>query len=82
MVGCGHIWLDGVAFEELLAGGVACLPPETAHEEDCAAIFFTSGTTGKPKGAVITHLSFLHTALNFFDAWDYGAGIAQWSRCR
>ncbi|MFX8762621.1 AMP-binding protein, partial [Acinetobacter baumannii] len=31
------------------------LPAETVGPEDYATIFYTSGTTGKPKGALATH---------------------------
>lgn len=39
-------------------------------EEDDALIVYTSGTTGKPKGAVLTQSALVHNALNSFDAHD------------
>ena len=34
-------------------------------EEDTAVILYTSGTTGQPKGAELTHFSILHSSLAF-----------------
>lgn len=49
-------------YEKLLASG---MPPQTAHSPkpgDTAQIFFTSGTTGEPKGACLTHQNLVATA--------------------
>jgi acyl-CoA synthetase (AMP-forming)/AMP-acid ligase II len=40
-------------------------PSHDAREEDTAIILYTSGTTGRPKGAMLTHLGIVHSALNF-----------------
>jgi long-chain acyl-CoA synthetase len=57
-------------FDELLAGAAADLPPAPLHEDDTAVILYTSGTTGKPKGAELTHLSVLHSAYAFARAHE------------
>jgi O-succinylbenzoic acid--CoA ligase len=44
-------------------GDTAVAAPSS--ESDVAAILYTSGTTGNPKGAMLTHLSIVHSALHF-----------------
>ncbi|WP_010097469.1 class I adenylate-forming enzyme family protein [Ornithinibacillus scapharcae] len=42
-------------------------------EEDPLAIIYTGGTTGQPKGVVLSHRSILWNALNTIISWDLGA---------
>ncbi len=53
------------AFSELAAGGATADAPKVElDEDDPAVIFYTSGTTGRPKGAVSTHRSMIANLQN------------------
>jgi long-chain acyl-CoA synthetase len=51
-------------FDELAGGPAAEAPTEAIAEDDPAVIFYTSGTTGRPKGAVSTHRSMIANLQN------------------
>ena len=54
---------DVVPFSDLLAQGGA-LPPATIDPDSDACIFYTSGTTGRPKGAQLTHRGCVNNLLS------------------
>ncbi|CCG03407.1 acyl-CoA synthetase [Blastococcus saxobsidens] len=60
-VDCGT---DCLPYEDLLAGAAPQPRDEPVSLEDPCLIMYTSGTTGRPKGAVLTHGNMTWNAMN------------------
>ncbi len=73
-----HVCVDGspttvphVTLKDLVASADAAKRDCPVEGSAPACIMYTSGTTGKPKGAVLSHLGFLHTAQNYERIFGY-----------
>ena len=58
----------GLPFASLLAPTEPAAFP-TVAQEDILCLLYTSGTTGKPKGAMLTHVSTIHSLIHY--AWSF-----------
>ncbi len=63
--GCAFTFAPGAALPDGEPAAIEDLTPD-----DLAAIFYTSGTTGFPKGAMTTHANFLTNSENAFRCLD------------
>jgi long-chain acyl-CoA synthetase len=65
-----------LSFERLVEGPPMETLAEVAPKEDLAVILYTSGTTGPPKGVMLTHYSLVANALQSYHwlrGWGYSA---------
>ncbi len=62
------VCVDDAAYERLATGAPRAMAD--CQPDDVAWLFYTSGTTGRPKGAMLTHRNLLTMTLGFFTDVD------------
>lgn len=73
-VGCGGETPGSLSWEELLSTSAPPPAVDFDKSEDLAVILYTSGTTGKPKGAMLTHGNLLANVESVREAMHWRPG--------
>lgn len=71
----------GIDYETLVDSGSAVEPTPSREPtpEDGVTVFYTSGTTGLPKGTIVSHRALLYRALTWKQVAGLGPDFVAWS---
>ena len=65
---------DGDEYEEWLAASSPLDRPEDTSPEDVCLVMYSSGTTGRPKGVMLTHHNMIRHTDNAHEGWGFEDG--------
>ncbi len=64
----------GDGYEAWLAAAEPMARPAETDPEDVCLVMYSSGTTGRPKGVMLTHRNMVRHTLNAHDGWGFDPG--------
>lgn len=64
----------GISYRQLIESGKQAVEIPTTSQDDDAAIIFTTGSTGPPKGVSYSHRMFIHQATQIRDFYEIQPG--------
>jgi acyl-CoA synthetase (AMP-forming)/AMP-acid ligase II len=62
------------AYEALLQAAEPVSRPADVEPDDVCLVMYSSGTTGRPKGVMLTHTNMVQHTLNAHDGWEFERG--------
>jgi acyl-CoA synthetase (AMP-forming)/AMP-acid ligase II len=65
---------DGDAYEAWLASSTPTSRPDDVSPDDVCLVMYSSGTTGRPKGVMLSHANMVQHTINAHDGWEFMPG--------